>query len=294
MSKHSLLRLSSMIYNTPHLITPQSFDTILTYIEARNQHGIMSLMPMGGDNGEQDQEEEMPDDLDDINECPMPIRLIDICGTLTYKPVMTMCGEVGMSYETLVDQVEDYIEEGATTIILNFGSGGGEAGHCFETANLIRSICDENKTKLIGYVDTMACSAAYALACICDELYANPSATVGSIGCVICLMDTSKAMEQEGYKRIFITSGDKKVPFDETGAFKQDFLDELQMSVDRLNNEFTDHVSKYTGVDGKTIKSWQAGCFNADEALSNNLVSGIMTTRDFVQYVVNTQEVNNA
>lgn len=293
MSKHSLLRLSSMIYNTPHLITPQSFDTILTYVEARNQHGILSLMPMGN-GGEQDQEEDKPDDLDDINECPMPIRLIDISGTLTYKPVRTMCGEVGMSYESLVDRVEDCIEEGATTIILNFNSGGGEAGHCFETANLIRSICDENKVKLIGYVDTMACSAAYALACICDELYVNPSATVGSIGCVICLLDTSKAMEQEGYKRIFITSGDKKVPFDDTGAFKQDFLDELQSDVDRLNMEFVSHVNKYTGIEASVIKDWQAGCFNAEEAVANSLASGVMTNREFVQYVVNNQEVNNA
>jgi ClpP class serine protease len=282
-----------MIYNTPHLITPQAFDTILAYVEARNQYGIMSLMPMG-DGGEDQGGEDKPDDLDDINECPMPIHLIDVVGTLTYKPVKTACGEVGMSYERLVDEVEDAIECGATTVVLNFGSGGGEAGHCFETANLIRSICDENKVKLIGYVDTMACSAAYALACICDELYANPSATVGSIGCVICLMDVSKAMEKDGYKRIFITSGDKKVPFDESGAFKQDFIDELQMDVDRLNAEFTNHVSNYTSIDAKTIKNWQAGCFNAQEALDNNLVSGIMTNREFVQYVVNNQEVNNA
>lgn len=290
MPKHSLFRLASSIYNTPHLITPQAFDVVLNYLDYRNK-GIDLLMPDPLDTEEGDTDK--PDSLEDVSESDMPVVVINVDGSLTYRPVSTMCGDVGTSYQQLEDDVEDAIEMGATTIVLNFSSGGGQADHCFETAINIRQMCSDANVSLIGYVDEMACSAAYAIACVADELYANPSATVGSIGCVVCLMDTSKAMDMAGYKRIFVTSGDNKVPFDAEGAFKESFLEEIQADVDKLNMQFSDHVSNYTGIDAKIIRDFQASCFDADKGLSNNLVTGIMTNKEFVQYIVSKQGVAN-
>jgi ClpP class serine protease len=137
-------------------------------------------------------------------------------------------------------------------------------------ANDIRAILDANNIYSIGYADTVAASAAYALISICDEVIANPSADVGSIGCVVALLDTSKAYEQAGLKRIFITSGENKVPFAEDGSFKEEFLDEIQESVDKLNAEFAAHVSKYTGLSVDAIMGFEAKCFDADEALKSD------------------------
>lgn len=293
MSKKSLFRLSNEIFNTPHLITPQAFDTVLTYLEARNGLVPNAMIPKS-DDMEDDSEDETPDDMDDFDESPLPVVVIDVCGTLTYKPVMTLCGEVGTSYQSLLEAVEDSVEAGATTIILNMSSGGGQASHVFEYCEEMRKICDEANVKLIAYVDEMACSAAYAIAVIADEVYANPSASVGSIGCVVSLLDTSKAMEMEGYKRIFITSGKNKVPFDEVGAFKESFLEEIQASVDKLNTEFCDFVSKYSGIDSKIIRDFEAAVFDADEALDKGLINGIMTNREFVSYVVSQYGEQNA
>jgi ClpP class serine protease len=198
---------------------------------------------------------------------------------------MTMCGEAGTSYQSLVDQVEEMADAGVKTIIMEVSSGGGEASHCFEAAADIRAIADENGIELIGYADTLACSAAYALLCVCDSITANPSATVGSVGCVVALMDTSKAMEQAGLKRVFITSGDNKVPFAADGSFKKEFLDEIQADVNRLNVEFASHVSVYTGLDIETIMGFQAKTFSADEALKLGLVNAVMTSKQFAAHV---------
>lgn len=290
MPNHSLFRLSSKIYNTPHLITPQAFDVVLNYLDHRN--GFSKQLIMQDD--ETTEPPETPDDLDDIDESDLPVAVINVSGSLTYKPVQTLCGEVGTSYQSLEEQVEDAIENGATTIVLNFSSGGGEAAHCFETADNIRTMCTDAGVSLLGYADEYACSAAYALAVICDELYANPSATLGSIGCVVALLDTSKAMEMDGLKRVFVTSGTNKVPFDTDGTFKESFLEEIQMSVDKLNTQFTEHVSKYTGIDQKVIRDFEASCFDAEDSLANNLVSGIMTNKEFVQYVVSKQGAQDA
>jgi protease-4 len=196
-----------------------------------------------------------------------------------------MCGEAGTSYQSLVASVEDMAANGVRTIVMEVNSGGGEASHVFQACEDIRAICDEHGIKLIGYADTMAASAAYALISICDEVVANPSASLGSIGCVVALMDASKAYEQAGLKRIFITSGDNKVPFAEDGSFKESFLADIQESVDKLNAEFTAHVSKFTGLSAKEIVDFQAKVFDAEEAAKLGLANKLMTNKQFVAYV---------
>jgi ClpP class serine protease len=279
MPKHSLLRLASKIHNVPHLITPQAFNVVLDYLDTRNG-GIKMMMPeTQPDNDQEDSSEDSSEDGVD------GLKVINIDGSLTYMPLMTMCGEVGTSYSSLSDQVEDAIEQGCTTILFNVTSGGGEASHVFQCAEDIRNMCDEAGVKLIAYADTMACSAAYALSVIADTVIVNPSAIVGSIGCVVALLDTSKAMEQAGLKRIFVTSGDAKVPYDETGAFKQDFLDSIQKDVDSLNMEFSEFVSKYTGIEAEVIRGMQANTFTAQEAVNNGLANQVMTNKQFAAWV---------
>jgi protease-4 len=288
---HSLFRLSTKVYNVPHLITPEAFSVILDYIEYRNEtgHRMMPMPPMDdGSDDDNDNDSLFPDNDEDDGEPLIGVLRVD--GSLTYKPVMTMCGEAGTSYQSLVEAVEEMAETGVKTIVMEVSSGGGEASHCFQTAEEIRAICDDNNIQLIGYADTMACSAAYALICVCDEVIANPSASVGSIGCVVALLDTSKAMEQAGLKRIFVTSGANKVPFAEDGSFKKSFLNDIQDQVDKLNAEFAAHVSKYTGLDTKTINGFEAGVFDAEEGVQRGLVNQIMTNKQFATYVASLQK----
>jgi ClpP class serine protease len=92
-------------------------------------------------------------------------------------------------------------------------------------------------------------------------------------------------MEKAGYKRIFVTSGENKVPFDEDGSFKKEFLEEIQEEVDKLNLEFSQHVSNYTGLSIDAIMGFEAKCFNADDALERGLVNKLMTNKQFAAYV---------
>lgn len=273
MSSHNLIRLTTSIYNTPHLLTPDSLNFVLDFLDERNS-GKLLFSPTA---------DYTPRKAEHANK----IGVLDVHGALTYKPVMTMCGEAGTSYQSLENQVQEMLDEGVSTIVMNIASGGGQAAHVFETANNIRSMVDDAGAKLIAYADETCASAAYALAVIADEVIANPSASVGSIGALVALMDTSKAMEKAGLKRIYITSGKSKVPFDEDGSFKAEFIEELQRDIDRLNVEFASHVSEYSGLSTETIMGFEAKVFNAQEALEKGLVNAVMTNKEFTAYVAN-------
>ena len=238
-------------------------------------------------------EEDSPDDLDDFDP-ESGVGVITIEGALTYKPVEGMCGEVGCSYESLLDNVSDMIEEGAKIIIFNIDSGGGEGYGAFETANEIRKKCDEAGVYTIAYNDGCMCSAAYALACVCDEVIANPDAETGSIGVLVALINDSEHLAKEGYARSFITAGDSKVPFDEEGGWRPEFLTDLQTKVDTLYQKFVAHVATYTGLSSEQIIKTQAKTYMADDALSLGLINSIKTRSEFIDYILQKQGAMNA
>lgn len=275
-----VVRLTEELYSKPHLISPSSFNAISTYLENRNRGMLNSIDMMKMDGAEDDGEDE--DQFDPMS----GIGVINIQGALTYRPIQTMCGVVGNSYQAIYEDICDMVDEGAKTIILNFDSGGGEAYGIFELSNDVRKKCDEAGVSLLAYIDGQCCSAAYALACMCDQVISNPMGESGSVGVLIGLIDSSKAMEMEGLKRTFIYAGDEKIPFAEDGGWKESFLASLQESVDSLYQDFAAHVSKYTGLSIEEVKATQAKVYSAKDAMSIGLVNKIMTRSEFIDYVV--------
>lgn len=278
MKAHKLFRVTQQLYGVPHLLSRQSFSSITSYLNSRNASSMM--LPTT-----ESYEAEEPDDLDDIN----GVGIIEINGPLTNKETgwESMCG--GCSYESILEQAEELIENGAKCLVLSLDSGGGEAYGVFLMAKQLRKMCDDAGIHLIGYVDGTCASACYAIACVCDEVVANPYAEVGSIGVLICLTDQSKHLEQEGYKPIFISAGSEKIPYAEDGSFRPEFLEDLQAKVDSLYEAFCEHVSEYTGLSVEDIKATEAKVYMAEDALSRGLINKIMSNVDFVDYVASIQ-----
>jgi ClpP class serine protease len=278
MNKHKLLRLTASLRNRPHLISKEAFQEIETVLDARNA-GMLTLP-----------QEPQPEDDEDELSTAGDIGVISIRGPLTYRTTgwEGLCG--GFSYEMLLDQAEDMIEAGVKDIVLDVDSGGGEAYGCFEVTDELRKMCDAAGVRLTGYIDGSACSAAYAIICACDEVVINPFAQAGSIGVLIALYNDSKALEQAGIQRTFVTDGTDKVPFADDGSWREGFLADLQARVAELGDAFRAHVSKYTGLSVKDIKDTQARVYSAQDALSIGLVNKIMTRSDFVDYITNEKD----
>ena len=270
---HSLFKFAESLYNVPHLIQAEAATAILDYINYRNSPDFSSTLTV------KDEEPTTAQKLDKIGE-------IQIDGALTYKPVAGACGGVtGVSYQGILDQAQMLIDEGITTLITVHSSPGGQASHCFSTANDLRAMCDEAGVKWYAYIDTLSASASLALNVAADEVIIHPDASTGSVGCVVALLDKSKAFEMNGLKPIYISSTPGKTPFAEDGSFSKEFLAEMQDEVTRLGNQFATHVSNYTGVPVDDILAMDAKMFHADAALDAGLVNKIMDHKQFSAYV---------
>ena len=290
MHKHRVTRFAAKnLYNSPHLITQDALSSICAYVEMRNSgvawnDNVESLCLS-----------------DDKNFTPSKytvengIATIVIDGTLTAKPTMfsMLCG--GTSYEELSRIADEIAEDiSITHVVLMISSGGGEAYSCFSTAAYIKNTLKNSGKTLITYVDGLMASAAYAIGCISDEVVVNPDSQTGSIGVVVSLMDNSKELEMEGLKPVWVYAGDSKIPYAEDGSFKQEFLDDLQNSVNFTYNNFTRHVSEMRGISVEDIVKTQAKLFKSPDAISLGLADKQMTIFEFADYlasIVNTGEV---
>lgn len=279
---HSLLRLKEKICNTPHLMHPASFETVIQYLNQRNSQDFKL---------ESDEE-----DSREVNERysynqDIGVAVMNIDGPLSYKPVTMMgfdCG--GTSYQQIKEDFTYLVDSGAKTIAFSVSSGGGEAFQMMPTANYMRSLATENDVKLLTYVDGLSASAAYGLSVIADELIMAPSSEVGSVGVLVRLMNDSKALEKEGYERTFISAGDEKIPYDADGSFRKEFLEDIQGKVDTLYEEFTSFVAEHRNLPVEAVRSTQAKTFLPKEALSLGLADSVMTLEEFYTHLAETAQ----
>lgn len=277
---HSLHRFTHSLLKEPQLITQDRFEFIVDYLQSRDAVDYVNRSPklfsVNTDNN----------DSSDSN-----ILVENGVGTLYVEGDITssrtgwesLCG--GCNYPDLISRTETLISQGAKFIHMQVDSGGGSAHKAMESARLIRSKCDEAGVKLIAYVDGSSGSAAYVLSSVAHEVIANPTSSVGSIGCVIALTDRSKQMEMDGIKPIFITSTEGKAPYNEDGSFREEFLGDLKDDVDALHNDFVEHVNNYRGIPAEKINAMKSKMYRAPLALEQGLIDKVMEVEEFCNYL---------
>lgn len=282
---HQLLNLSSRVFNKPQYMLLEDFNNVVSYIVSRNSGSFDA----SAESNKELKSYNYKNDDGSYNFKRLGIDpetmsgVLNIEGTLVYKAgqVEGLCSGELVSYERLENQFKEQVAAGVQSVVLLVSSNGGEAYACFESANNIKTLAKANNIKLYTYVDGTAASAAYAWASIADEVIANPSARVGSIGVVVQLMNNNKMLEKAGISRSFIYAGDNKIPFDEDGEFTTSFKNRIQGSVNKSYKSFVEFIAKNRTLQSSDVVATQAEVFDADEALSLGLIDKIMTREEF-------------
>ena len=144
---------------------------------------------------------------------------------------------------TLLDLALDMVAEGGyLNLILDFNSPGGSVLGLMETANRIKTLQSQG-INTIAYTSLMCASAAYYLASACKEIFASPTAVVGSIGTYSVFMDFSAAAEMEGLKfEVFVARDAPYKAAGENGSLTDPQKEEMQRHVDEADAMFQAQV----------------------------------------------------
>lgn len=276
---HEVKRIErKMLFNQPHLIMAEQFESILEYLDSRPD-GMMTKeeLAVARDLRERNKREKNLGEGD--------VAIIRVEGSLTYEETLfsALCGM--SSYQGILTQMREAVQEGYKVVVLDVNSGGGQAYGCFSTAKELRNLALENDIKLIAYIDGISASAAYGLSVAADEIIINPYAEVGSIGVLTRLVNDNEKKKKEGITTTYITAGKEKIPFDADGEWREGFLDDLQSKVDSLYNDFVAHVATMRGISEETVRDTEAKMFTREKALELGLADKVMDLPEFFNYL---------
>ena len=101
--------------------------------------------------------------------------------------------------------------------------------------------------RLIAYADYQLTSAAYYLACACDEIYCAPSTALGSIGVYCAGLDDSRSWEMDGMELVLAKSGKLKAMGHPGKAWAPEEREWLQAMADATGKQFRDWVTTRRG-----------------------------------------------
>jgi protease-4 len=160
-------------------------------------------------------------------------------------------------------------------VMLVFNSPGGSVSGIPETADKIRALAASKN--VFAFADGMCCSAAYWLASACDQIFATPSSSVGSIGVYLALLDQSRSLETKGMKIETIKDGKLKA----AGASWKPLTDEekahFQDSVYQIGATFREAVSQNRNLSEDTM---QGQSFMGQSCVDNGLVDALVSDLD--------------
>lgn len=196
--------------------------------------------------------------------------LIDIRGVL-YPDAYRMIGY-------LAEQARTEASVKAVSLIID--SPGGSVSQLMETCRQIKSI----GKPIYAYTDSMACSAAYALACCADTIYCSPSALVGSVGAKIIHVSWAKAIENAGFEVTEVGVGKKKTQFSPFRALSKEDKKDLEEHVIEAYDAFVEHVKSERPDVSEDV--FESGVYSGEKVLQNGLANGnIDTETQFISFV---------
>ncbi len=149
------------------------------------------------------------------------VRLTGIIGfSSPLRPGLTLTGIARM-----LDRV--FAVRNAAAVALAINSPGGSPVQSHLIFQRIRELAKEKNRRVIAFVEDAAASGGYMLACAADEIIADPSSIVGSIGVVGGSFGFDKLLGKIGVERRLYTAGEHKASLDP-------FLPENPEDVERL------------------------------------------------------------
>ncbi len=114
-------------------------------------------------------------------------------------------------------------------VAISINSPGGSPVQSHLLYKFIREQAKKHKKKVIVFTEDVAASGGYLIACAGDEIYANPSSIVGSIGVIYSSFGFKDLIKKIGIQRRVYTAGKNKSTLDP-------FLEEKEEDINRLKS----------------------------------------------------------
>jgi serine protease SohB len=161
---------------------------------------------------------------------------------------MIAAGSRGLNDAVMAPPVERAFARGKpAAVVLSINSPGGSPAQSSLIAARIRRLADEKKIPVIAFVEDVAASGGYWLACAADEIYGDANSIIGSIGVISAGFGFPDLIGRYGIERRVYTAGTSKSFLDPFQPEKPEDVARLRSLQDQIHASFIDHVKTRRG-----------------------------------------------
>jgi len=134
-----------------------------------------------------------------------------------------------------------------THVAISINSPGGSPVQSHLIYSYIRQLAKKNKVKVMVFAEDVAASGGYFIACAGDEIYANSSSIIGSIGVISASFGFKDLIQKIGVERRVYTAGKNKSTLDPFKEEKEDDIKRLKTIQLELHEDFIKIVKDSRG-----------------------------------------------
>ncbi|MCW8836746.1 MAG: S49 family peptidase [Rhodospirillales bacterium] len=133
-------------------------------------------------------------------------------------------------------------------VALAINSPGGSAVQSALIAGRIRALANEKGVPVHAFVEDVAASGGYWLACAADEIHAMPASIVGSIGVITAGFGLTDLLARYGIERRVYTAGERKGMLDPFQPENPDHVKRLKALQAEIHDDFKAFVRDRRGT----------------------------------------------
>jgi signal peptide peptidase SppA len=170
------------------------------------------------------------------------VRLAGVIGAVTpLRPGMTLSG-IARTLERA------FATKNAKAVALVINSPGGSPVQSRQIYLRIRQLAAEKKLPVLVFVEDVAASGGYMIACAGDEIFCDPSSILGSIGVVGGSFGFQELIRKIGVERRLYTAGTHKAMLDPFLPENPDDVARLKALQREIHTIFIDLVKQSRGA----------------------------------------------
>lgn len=203
-----------------------------------------------------------------------------------HGPIMSRGGDLTMSGYANPQRFAAQVRAAAddpdiARIVISIDSPGGSVSGTRTAAEAVAYA--RGKKEVLAVADDLAASAAYWIGSQATKFVADPGATVGSIGVLMALKDTSEQNAKEGVQVHVLRSGTEKALGQPGEAITDETLAHRRESLMVYHEQFVDAVAAGRGVPRARAAEWATGrTWIGQAAVDAGLADTVGTLREAV------------
>lgn len=208
----------------------------------------------------------------------------------TLIPVIRLSGTIGMATPLrqglslavtagIIERAFSFRDSPAVAVLVN--SPGGSPVQSRLIYQRIRALAQEEAKKVFVFTEDVAASGGYILALAGDEIYADASSILGSIGVISAGFGLQDAIQRIGVERRVYTAGEKKMTLDPFQPEDPDDVERLKRIQKIVHEDFIDLVRQRRGskIDQAGDQLFTGEFWTGRQALDLGLIDGLSDVR---------------